>query len=127
MFEQPAEDDDDEHGIHREKFQAYPQAGLVSCGHVVAQGLMYPIAGYVAKLNDWLGQNREDDQDEEERIRNDKPVIVGISSQMYNSMMHHTRGNSTQQPGIVLGNVTATLAGYWTRSTPHATKAADFA
>ncbi len=43
------------------------------------------------------------------------------------SMMHNTHGNSFQQHGVVLGNVTAAMAGYWTWSTPHATKAADIA
>jgi hypothetical protein len=127
MFEGQADGDDDG---RRTMFQVYPQAGLLSCGHVVAQGLMYPFTKYLRKLNDLLVANDEDHQDyieEEDWSPNERPPLIGIASQMYNSMMHNTRGNSSQQHGVVLGNVTAALAGYWARGTPHATKAANIA
>jgi hypothetical protein len=131
MFQAPRDDDDDHSGTRKAGFQVYPQAGLLSCGHVVAQGLMFPFTDYLARLNRWLGRNEEEQEDDnmedEDWKRNDEPAVRGIASQMYNSIMHNTRGNSSQQHGVVSGNVTAALAGYWTQNTPHATKAANFA
>ena len=40
--------------------------------------------------------------------------------------MHNTRGQSCQQHSVVLGNVTAALAGHWAASTPLSTKVDRF-
>ncbi len=124
LFAPPA-DEDQVDGAVGTKFQVYPQAGLVSCGHVVAQDLMYPYNTFLANLNESLSQSEAEGGDTL-TIDSQIPAVVGIASQMYNSVMHQTRGNSTQHHGVVLGNVTAALAGYWARNTPLAPKAERF-
>ena len=114
MFGPPADVDDDDNVQHT-KYQVYPQAGLLSCGHIVAQGLMYPLAIFINKLQESLGLPDTEEMDVDWEGLN-QPGVFGISSQMYNSVMHNTRGNSAQQHGVVLGNVTAALAGYWAQS-----------
>jgi hypothetical protein len=116
----PARDDDDDDAPSATKFQVYPQAGLCSCGHVVAQGLMYPMTTFLNTLTEGLSQGYHENNNDMnvDWERPDYPAVSGISSQIYNAVMHNTRGNSAQQHGVVLGNVTAALAGYWSRGTP---------
>jgi hypothetical protein len=124
----PPSDEDEADGPLGTQFQAYPQAGLLSCGHVVAKGLLYPYNNFIGNLNDSLSQPEyvtEDDVSDDGQNR--VPAVQGIASQIYNAMMHHTRGNSTQHHGVVLGNVTAALAGHWARSTTSTRTAEKFA
>jgi len=125
LFAPADEDEDWEDG--NIKFQVYPQAGLVTAGHVVGQGLMHPYHNLVRSLNESLGQpNDEDDEDMGDAQWNEAPAVIGIACQMYNAVMHQTRGNSTQQHGVVLGNVTATLAGHFAQNTKDKAKANSF-
>ncbi len=123
----PANDDDDGDVAQSTAFSVYPQAGLLTCGHVTAKGLMYPFHKFIEHLNQSLKQSPEDDNNpNDDWITNDRPGVFGLASQMYNAMMHNTRGNSTQHHGVVLGNVTAALASYWTEKTPYGGKAQKF-
>lgn len=49
-----------------------------------------------------------------------------IACQMYNAVMHQMLSNSGQQHGVVLGNVTATLAGQFLQNTKDKAKANSF-
>lgn len=121
VFGPSHDDDDDESADRHTKYQVYPQAALVTAGHLVAQGLMYGMATFLKTVRQSVGydDNEEMDDDVDMDWRNTtQPAVIGISSQMYNAVMHNTRGNSAQQHGVVLGDVTAALAGYWTRSMP---------
>jgi hypothetical protein len=124
----PPPDQDEADRAHTTKYHVYPQAGLVTCGHVTANGLMTPFDDYLANSNESL--NRADSRDKEtaseDGVHAEGPVMIGIASQMYNAVMHHTRGNSSQHHGVVLGNVTAALAGHWANNTPLATRATEF-
>jgi hypothetical protein len=127
LFSPPPDQDEADRG-YTTKYQVYPQAGLVTCGHVTANGLMTPYDDYLEYTNESL--NHADGRDEEtssdDGVQTEGPVVIGIASQMYNAVMHHTRGNSSQHHGVVLGNVTAALAGHWANNTPLAHKATEF-
>lgn len=120
-------DDNEEAEEHRppSSFHVYPQAGLVSCGHVVANGLLYPFYSLLESINRDLTEAPDNDimPIVPEWVPRNQPVIAPVSCQMYNSVMHNTRGHSSQHHGVVLGNVTAALAGHWASSTPLAAKA----
>jgi len=108
-------------------YDVYPQAGLVTCGHLVAKGLMYPFIPFMENLNESIRHSPVENEVHDYWARNElEPAVIGIGCQMYNSLMHNTRGNSTQHHGVVLGNVTAALAGQWARNTNGAGKARDF-
>jgi hypothetical protein len=117
LFGPPDEEEDDDPAT-RTKYQVYPQAALVTAGHVVGQGLMYPFQRLLRALNDSLSHgapDEEEEADDDEWFRS--PTVIGMACQVYNSMMHNTRGNSTQHHGVVLGNVTGALVGDWAKNT----------
>ena len=118
------DDDDDDGPRQRPAFNVFPQAGMLSCGHIASKGLMYPYHRFLDNLNKSLVQS--DDNTVDDWLPTNEPAVVGIGCQMYNSMMHNTRGNSTQHHGVVLGNVTAALAGHWAQSTPLTNTAQKF-
>jgi hypothetical protein len=130
MFEASAADDNSiEDGTT--PFTVYPQAGLLSCGHIASKGLMFPYRTPIRTLNMSLrGDQRDEDMDmdidDDNSVTEHRLPIKGISSQVYNSAMHNTRGSSTQHHGVVLGNVTAALASYWTENTSASHKAEAF-
>jgi hypothetical protein len=127
LFTAPIDDDDNEADAGCTPYAVYPQAGLLGCGHVVGKDLMFPFQRFVQELNRCLGCAPGEEDDEDDQMTGDHLLAVqGIGCQLYNSLMHHTRGNSTQQHGVVLGNVTAALAGYWAHNTPCSNKARRF-
>ena len=72
----------------------YFQAGLKSVGHFQAKGLMGACHKLVESVNWHLaipsggsGSEDEDEMEWEERVWH---VVVGVGSQGYNAVMHHT-------------------------------------
>jgi hypothetical protein len=123
----PADEEEDWEAEGNTKFQVYPQAGLVTAGHVVGQGLMYSYHNVVRALNESLRQpTDEDDENMGDAQWNQASAVIGIACQMYNAVMHQTRGNSAQQHGVVLGNVTAALAGHFAQNPKNKAKANSF-
>ena len=87
---------------------AYPQAGLVYAGHLQANSLItefYPLLEAVntSVLKDGL---------EEELLTEDpRWPIYGVSSQIYNAVMHSTRGTGSQHHEVARGRVSGALGG----------------
>jgi hypothetical protein len=73
---------------------------------------MRPFQRFLAEVNRTLNED-EDEDDEITRVQRITPVVYGIASQGYNSVMHSTRGHSAQHHDAQLGIITATLAGSW--------------
>lgn len=103
-------------------YTVYPQAGLKSAGHFQANGLMAGCYKLVDSVNSQLARSssvtdNESDSDSEmdwqERVRR---VVVGVASQGYNAVMHHTRGRTAQHHDAQLGLITSALAGEWARN-----------
>lgn len=101
-------------------YTVYPQAGLRTAGHFQAKRLMTPCYPLLKKINtsvmDHSDDVEADDDDMEQWIDDGTPAIVGISSQGYNSVMHHTRGHSAQHHDVQIGLVTSALAGWWAKT-----------
>jgi hypothetical protein len=104
-------------------FSVFPQAGLVTVGHIQAEGLVSPYAPLLQKLNSKVRV-----QDEEDHSNNDSDLstnvpIIGIACQAYNALMHNTRGRTAQHHDAQRGLVTAALAGGYAKSDSNVRKA----
>src|ERR1700742_2971716 len=122
-------------------FRIYPQAGLVDAGHIQASGLPTPFYPLLERLNKCLViQKLSDERDLSLDIHNPDDTlhnnevnavfenpsswpVYGVSSQMYNSVMHHTRGSGKQYHEVITGQVTAAL-GSFASNTTHRSDAA---
>lgn len=104
-------------------FVFYPQAGLKRVGHFQADGLItacYPLVSQISRRLHERAGSPNDNQD----TFQDKIPIIGMSSQAYNSVTHHTRGRTAQHHEVQTGMVTGALAGAWASpNTPEARKA----
>ncbi|KAF8326750.1 hypothetical protein F5887DRAFT_1084263 [Amanita rubescens] len=98
-------------------FTVYPQAGLVTAGHIQAEGLVAPYLPLLQQLNSKVRVPLEDDymDGDDTEIATDAPII-GISCQAYNAVMHNTRGRCAQHHDAQRGLVTAALAGGFART-----------
>jgi hypothetical protein len=104
-------------------FSVYPQAGLVTVGHIQAEGLVAPYLPLLDKLNTKV---RVQDDDEMSDNDSDMPThapIIGIACQAYNSLMHNARGRGAQHHDAQRGLVTAALAGGYAKSDDNVRKA----
>jgi hypothetical protein len=115
LFEEADAEEEFEHVEERQKHQkyyAYPQAGLVTAGHVQANGLISKFRTRVKKLNDRIRTEREvelgEDLDEVEL-----PAVEGIAFQGYNAVMHCTRGLGSQHHDAQKGYVTGAISASW--------------
>lgn len=92
------------------KYFAYPQAGLATAGHVQATSLIpdfYPLLERVnVNILKLLHEDEEDDVLEPLRW-----PVYGISTQIYNAVMHHTRGKGSQHHEVARGMVSGALGG----------------
>jgi hypothetical protein len=93
----------------------YPQAFLRDYGHIQAQGIVNIVNGALNKINNDLQRNhvRINDQSSdivEEARFNVEPVVVGVSSQMYNAVQHRASTNAGTLD-VQQGRISATLAG----------------
>ena len=94
-------------------YYAYPQAGLVTARHLQANSLVtnfYPLIEEINKkvlgchyMGDLEGLKKE--------LYLEAPnwLIYGISCQIYNTVMHHTRGIGSQHHEMTRGTVSAVL------------------
>jgi len=108
-------------------YYAYPQAGLVTAGHLQANSLIsnfYPLVEEVNRkvLGRCYVRNSEG---LEEELRSEAPnwPIYGISCQIYNAVMHHTRGIGSQHHEVTRGTVSAALGSGCVRKTAELEKA----
>lgn len=114
---------DDELGNSDEKgkgvrYQAYPQAGLVTAGHVQANGLIPKFHARVTNLNQRIRKEMEEAEEEEEDLEQDvmlscAQAIEGIAFQGYNAVIHSTRGLGSQHHDAQKGCVTGAISAAW--------------
>lgn len=115
------------------KFHFFPQACLVTAGHIQANGVVVPSVGLLRHLNRQLRRTTtEDDEDDEDGSDNENWVatgpgcVKGLGSQLYNAVMHNSHGYGTQHHDILTGKVTASLGGAWTIRPGDQTKAKTY-
>jgi hypothetical protein len=96
------------------RYHAYPQAGLVTAGHVQANGIVSKFQTRVSKLNEKIRMEKESDREEDEEEDHDVPnAIEGIAFQGYNVVMHCTRGLGSQYHDAQKGYVTGAISAAW--------------
>ena len=105
-------------------FAVFPQAGLVTVGHIQAEGLVAPFLPLLHQLNSKVGTQDDDHMGEDNLdIATQRTPIIGIACQAYNSVMHNTRGRRAQHHDAQRGLVTAALAGGFAKTDGNIRKA----
>jgi len=105
----------------------FPQAGLVTAGHIQAEGLVNSYLPLIQRLNSKVKvQDGDDNMNEDDLDGTTHAPIVGIACQAYNAVIHNTRGRCAQHHDAQRGLVTAALAGGYARSNANIKKARDF-
>lgn len=97
-------------------FSVFPQAGLVTVGHIQAEGLVTPYLPLLQKLNSKVKVQDDDHMSDDDLDMPTCAPIVGIACQAYNALMHNTRGRTAQHHDAQRGLVTAALAGGYAKS-----------
>jgi hypothetical protein len=112
-------------GPETSKYFAYPQAGLVTAGHVQATSLISEFYPQLERVNVKILKstvNHRDDVDGD--IAEPKTwAVYGISTQIYNAVMHHTRGKGSQHHEVARGIVSGALGGLCISETASSKKA----
>ena len=101
-------------GPHPKNIFPYPQAGLVTAGHLQADALISDFYPLLEAINLEVLKNGEDDPQEDLLAEAPKWPIYGVSCQMYNAVMHHTRGLGSQHHDMIRGTVSGALGGLCT-------------
>ena len=108
-------------------YYAYPQAGLVTAGHLQANSLVADFYPLIEEINKKVLGRRYmgDPEGLEKELHSEAPnwPICGISCQIYNAVMHHTRGIGSQHHEVTRGTVSAALGGGCVRKTAEMKKA----
>lgn len=104
-------------------FSVFPQAGLVTVGHIQAEGLVTPYLPLLQKLNSKVKVQDDDHMSDDDLDMPTCAPIVGIACQAYNALMHNTRGRTAQHHDAQRGLVTAALAGGYAKSDGNVRKA----
>jgi hypothetical protein len=103
----------------------YPQAGLVTAGHLQADALISDFYPLLEAINLDILKNGEEDPQEELLVEAPKWPVYGVSCQMYNAVMHHTRGIGSQHHDVVRGTVSGALGGQCTPEAASTKQATD--
>ena len=103
----------------------YPQAGLVTAGHLQADTLISDFYPRLEAINLDILTNGEEHPQEELLMDDPKWPVYGVSCQMYNAVMHHTRGIGSQHHDVVRGTVSGALGGQCTDETAFTKQAID--
>lgn len=115
----PSDDDMEIFGEEGAECRVYPQAGLRTVGHFQANGIIQPFYPLVERLNTTLsdinhGESEEEGDDlADEWVSPGRSIVVPVSCQGYNAIMHNTHGRRAQHHEVQTGMVTSALAGQW--------------
>jgi len=99
------------------KYSAYPQAGLVTAGYLQATSLISEFYPLLESINVDILNAGADDVEEEAFVESGRWPVYGISCQIYNAVMHHTRGKGSQHHKVARGIVSGALGGLSIRET----------
>ena len=102
-------------------FSVFPQAGLVTVGHIQAEGVTAPFLPLLQQLNSKVRVQDDDPMNDDDS--DSCAPIIGIACQAYNAVMHNTRGRRAQHHDAQRGLVTAALAGGFARTDSNIRKA----
>lgn len=112
-------------GPRPKNLRPYPQAGLVTAGHLQADVLISDFYLRLEAINLDILKNGEEDPQEELLTEALKWPVYGVSCQMYNAVMHHTRGIGSQHHDVARGTVSGALGGMCTTEAAPTKQAMD--
>jgi hypothetical protein len=105
------------------RVSVYPQAFLRNVGHIQSDGISPAFSKILGNINTAITAeyNRDDEEDEDDEddeadealIDSGIAIVSGISSQVYNEMIHRVRATAAQhdvQQGIITAAVTGSYA-----------------
>jgi len=98
-------------GLCQPSYSAYPQAGLVTAGHIQAKSLVSDFYPLIESINVDILRARGEDFEEELLAEAPRWPVYGISCQIYNAVMHSTRGTGQQHHAVACGKVSGALGG----------------
>lgn len=101
-------------GPHRSGCTPYPQAGLVTAGHLQAKSLLPEFYPLLESINVGILNASGEGLDEEQLVEDPRWPVYGISCQIYNAAMHQIRGAGSQHHEVVRGMVSGALGGQCT-------------
>ena len=89
----------------------YPQAGLVTAGHLQAKCLLPEFYPLIEAINVGILNASGEDVEEDLLVKDPRWPVYGISCQIYNAAMHQIRGIGSQHHEVVRGMVSGALGG----------------
>jgi hypothetical protein len=104
---------------------AYPQAGLMTAGHLQAKSLVSEFYPLLERINTRVLGIQGEGSDDELLVEAPKWPVYGVSCQIYNAVMHHTRGIGSQHHEVARGEVSGALGGQCVPKTALSKKASD--
>jgi hypothetical protein len=104
-------------------YLAYPQAGLVTAGYLQAKSLVSDFYPLLEAINTSILSARGEDIEEELFKEVPRWPVYGVSCQIYNAVMHHTRGIGSQHHEVARGKVSGALGGQCIPKTASSAKA----
>ena len=110
-------------GPTQQDFLAYPQAGLRTAGYLQAKSLVSDFYPLLEAINTDIIGARGENIEEELFAEAPKWPVYGISCQIYNAVMHHTRGIGSQHHEVARGMVSGALGGRCILKTASSAKA----
>lgn len=110
-------------GPSQPSFLAYPQAGLVTAGYLQAKSLVSDFYPLLEVINTGILSARGEDIEEELFSEDPRWPVYGVSCQIYNAVMHHTRGIGSQHHEVARGKVSGALGGQCTPKAASSAKA----
>ena len=102
---------------------AYPQAGLVTAGHLQAKSLVSDFYPLLEHINTGILGAEGEGAADELLVEAPKWPVYGVSCQIYNAVMHHTRGFGSQHHEVARGMVSGALGGQCVPKTASSGKA----
>lgn len=110
-------------GPRSSKYSAYPQAGLVTAGYLQAASLISDFYPLVESINIDILNAGTEDVEEDPFVEPGRWPVYGVSCQIYNAVMHHTRGRGSQHHEVARGMVSGALGGLCNPETASSPKA----
>jgi hypothetical protein len=110
-------------GPSTSRYSAYPQAGLVTAGYIQATSLISEFYPLLESINIDILNAGAEDFDEDPFVKPGRWLVYGISCQIYNAVMHHTRGRGSQHHKVARGLVSGVLGGLCIPETASSVKA----
>jgi len=111
--------------VTESSYFVYPQAGLMTAGHLQAKLLVSEFYPLLECINTHILSIQRKGSDDKLLVEAPKWPVYGVLCQIYNVVIHHTRGIGSQHYKVVWGKVSGMLRGQCVPKTVLSKKASD--